>query len=138
MARPTLAAMRKMMLILLLLVLVPRYVGAGVTHWLNCQPSDATISHHLPSHDAEPHHAMHGDNEHHGHHAQSDVSQSDNSSDSLCQHCDDCSDHCSAVLLQGNLNGHLSIRHDLQVASTPFDTPSRPELISRPPRLLLV
>lgn len=138
MARPTLAAMRKMMLILLLLVLVPRYVGAGVTHWLNCQPSETATSHHSASHDVEPHHAMHGDGEHQGHHAEPDERSSDLSADSLCQHCDDCSDHCSALLLQASLNGRLSIRHDLQIGSTPFDTPSRPELISRPPRLLHV
>lgn len=112
--RVSLPLMRTSALILLLLAMLAPRLSAALPHALACAgPGAATVS--LPADDGDEHsahakHAEHKSSDHHGGHAEHsshhgamaaadpvDADATDAGGD--CQHCGQCDEHCSAVVL---------------------------------------
>jgi len=52
-----------------------------------------------------------------------------------CDHCDDCHDHCGAMLISSLSSARYGSLHDLSVQTALILVQSRHERISRPPRV---
>ena len=141
--------MRPYLLILLLLSLLPRYVNAGLMHAQNCGMVDGNSSAQVMTHQHEPLSVLtdaHDPHQHHHHtsemaeantaSANIDVDPDPSASPSSidCDHCDDCHDHCGAMLISSLSGARHGSLHDLTVQSGLILIHSYHERISRPPR----
>ena len=140
-------AMRPYLLILLLLSLLPRYVNAGLLHAQNCTMAGSNNSTEVSTHQHQPINISADVHEPHQHHHQSvdadtvnngvdvDPSPSSSSSSIDCDHCDDCHDHCCAMLIGSLSNARHGSLHDLSMQTGLILVHSYHERISRPPRI---
>ena len=151
------------LILLLLLMLAPR-LNAAMPHALACaspaaagmtavvgehsQHAPATADHHGGHHEHEPHHAAGTTaNAHTGHPAPADLAQTDlaqtafaqaespdtNDADN-CQHCGQCEEHCSALLVISVLSQNPPQISGLQLSNTGDQRAGFSHDLNRPPR----